>query len=145
MSDCVFCKIVAGRFRRRGCYEDEHTLAFMDLGQVNPGHVLVAVKKHAENLYALDETQAAAVRARGTRVRARIRDAFKPEGCRCIRRTARRPARPCPFPYASGAALRERRHESQLAGEEPAARQAGRSRGEIRFAPALALHPFHGE
>jgi hypothetical protein len=36
-------------------FEDEHTLAFMDLGQVNPGHVLVAVKKHAENLYALDE------------------------------------------------------------------------------------------
>jgi histidine triad (HIT) family protein len=80
MSDCVFCKIAAGQIPSTRVFEDEHTLAFMDLGQVNPGHVLVAVKKHAENLYALDDAQAAAVAKASVRVSCAIRDAFKPEG-----------------------------------------------------------------
>ena len=80
MSDCVFCKIVAGQIPSTRVFEDEHTLAFMDLGQVNPGHVLVAVKKHAENIYALDDAQAAAVARASARVARAIRDAFKPEG-----------------------------------------------------------------
>ena len=80
MSDCVFCKIVAGQIPSTRVFEDEHTLAFMDIGQVNPGHVLVAVKKHADNIYALDDAQAAAVARAGVRVARAIRDAFKPEG-----------------------------------------------------------------
>jgi histidine triad (HIT) family protein len=61
-------------------YEDEHVLAFMDIGQVNPGHVLVAAKRHAEDLYALDETQAAAVARASVRIARAIRDAFAPAG-----------------------------------------------------------------
>ena len=80
MSDCVFCKIVAGQIPSTRVHEDEHTLAFMDLGQVNPGHVLVAVKKHAANLYELDDMQAAAVARTSTRVARAIRDAFAPAG-----------------------------------------------------------------
>ena len=80
MSDCVFCKIVAGQIPSTKVFEDEHTLAFMDLGQVNPGHVLVAVKQHADSVYALDDTQAAAVARASTRVARAIREAFKPEG-----------------------------------------------------------------
>ena len=80
MSDCVFCRIVARQVPATVVHEDQHTLAFMDLGQVNPGHVLVAVKKHAENLYALDEAQAAAVLPAAARVARAIRDAFAPQG-----------------------------------------------------------------
>jgi len=80
MSDCVFCKIVAGQIPSTRVYEDEHTLAFMDLGQVNPGHVLVAVKKHAANLFELDEVQAAAVARASTRIARAIKTAFDPEG-----------------------------------------------------------------
>ncbi len=80
MSDCVFCKIVAGQIPSTRVHEDEHTLAFMDLGQVNPGHVLVAVKKHAANIFELDDTQTAAVARASTLVARAIRDAFAPEG-----------------------------------------------------------------
>ena len=80
MADCVFCKIVAGQIASTRVYEDEHTLAFMDIGQVNPGHLLVAAKKHAENLYALDDAQAAGVARVCARLSRAIRDAFKPEG-----------------------------------------------------------------
>lgn len=80
MSDCVFCRIVAGQIPSTRVYEDEHTVAFMDLGQVNPGHVLVTVKKHAANLFELDDVQAAAVAQASTRVARAIRDAFGPAG-----------------------------------------------------------------
>ena len=80
MSECVFCRIVARQIPASVVDEDEQTLAFMDLGQVNPGHVLVAVKKHAENLYALDDAQAGAVLRAAARVARAIRDAFAPQG-----------------------------------------------------------------
>ena len=80
MSDCVFCKIIAGQIPATRVHEDEHTLAFMDIGQVNPGHVLVTVKKHADNLYALDDVQAAAVARTSARLARAIRDSLKPEG-----------------------------------------------------------------
>ena len=80
MSDCVFCKIVAKAIPATVVHEDEHTLAFMDIGQVNPGHVLVALKAHAENIFALQEAQAAAVFRSAARVARAIRAAFEPEG-----------------------------------------------------------------
>jgi histidine triad (HIT) family protein len=52
----------------------------MDLGQVNPGHVLVTVKAHAENLYALTDAQARAVLPAAARIARAIRDAFNPQG-----------------------------------------------------------------
>jgi histidine triad (HIT) family protein len=80
MDECVFCKIVAKQIPATVVREDEHTLAFMDIGQVNPGHVLVAVKRHAENIYALDDAQAAAVFQAAARLARAIRDAFAPQG-----------------------------------------------------------------
>ena len=78
--DCVFCKIVAGQIPSTRVYEDADALAFMDIGQVNPGHVLVAAKAHAENIYALDEAAGAAVFRAASRVARAIRDAFAPAG-----------------------------------------------------------------
>src|SRR5687767_15997130 len=80
MSDCVFCRIVAGQIPSTRVYEDEHTLAFMDIGHVNPGHTLVAVKKHAANLYELEEAQAAAVAHATVKISKAIKAAFQPEG-----------------------------------------------------------------
>lgn len=80
MNECVFCRIVAGAVPATRVYEDEYTIAFMDIGQVNPGHVLVALKTHAENLFALDDGQAAAVFRAAARVGRGIRDAFQPQG-----------------------------------------------------------------
>ncbi len=80
MENCVFCKIVARQIPATVVHEDEHTLAFMDIGQVNPGHVLVALKQHAENIFALDDAGAAAVFRAAARVSRAIRGAFAPQG-----------------------------------------------------------------
>jgi len=80
MTDCVFCKIIAGQIPSTRVFEDEHTLAFMDIGQVNPGHVLVTVKQHAANLFELAPAQAEAAARACHRVAQAIRAAFAPEG-----------------------------------------------------------------
>ncbi len=78
--NCVFCKIVARQIPATVVYEDHDTLAFMDLGQVNPGHVLVAAKEHVENIYGLDDAQASALLRAASRVARAIRDSFSPLG-----------------------------------------------------------------
>ena len=80
MESCVFCRIMGRQIPATVVLEDAETLAFMDLGQVNPGHVLVALKAHVENIYALEEAQAAAVFASAARVARAIRAAFAPQG-----------------------------------------------------------------
>ena len=80
MSECVFCKIVAGQIPSAKVYEDELTLAFMDIGEVSPGHVLVTVKPHVENIYSLDDALAAAVFRTAARVARAVRSAYSPEG-----------------------------------------------------------------
>lgn len=80
MSDCVFCKIVARRIPATIVHEDADTLAFMDIGQVNPGHVLVACKAHVENIFGLSETQAATVFRAAAKVARAVRAAFDPPG-----------------------------------------------------------------
>ena len=80
MSDCVFCRIVARQIPATVVHEDADTLAFMDIGQVNPGHVLVACKAHVENVYGLQDAQAAAVFRAAARMARAIRAAFEPPG-----------------------------------------------------------------
>jgi len=80
MNDCVFCKIVAKQIPATVVHEDEATLAFMDIGQVNPGHVLVACKAHVENIYGLEDAQAAAVFGAAAKVARAIRASFNPPG-----------------------------------------------------------------
>lgn len=46
MSDCLFCKIVAGEIPSNKCYEDDMVLAFHDINPQAPVHVLIIPKKH---------------------------------------------------------------------------------------------------
>lgn len=80
MGGCIFCRIVAKEIPASIVFEDDHTLAFMDLGQVNPGHVLVATRAHVENLFGLDEAQAGAVLRTAAKVARASRAAFGAPG-----------------------------------------------------------------
>lgn len=66
--DCVFCRLIRGELPATRVFEDALTLAFMDIGQVNPGHVLVAVKRHAAHLLEVTPDEAAAVMRTAQRV-----------------------------------------------------------------------------
>ena len=77
---CIFCKIVAGEIPAAKVHEDALTIAFMDIGQVNPGHVLVASKRHADTLLALSREEAGALLQTGQRIAAAAQAAFQPDG-----------------------------------------------------------------
>ena len=48
--DCIFCRIIAGEIPSEKVYEDQQTLAFLDINPINPGHTLVVPKEHFEDL-----------------------------------------------------------------------------------------------
>ncbi len=77
---CLFCRLIAGEIPATRVHEDETTLAFMDLGQVNPGHVLVAVKRHAATLLDLAPDEAAAAMCTAQKIARAAKDAFDPPG-----------------------------------------------------------------
>lgn len=80
MAETVFSKIIAGAIPCARVYEDDHVFAFMDAGQVNPGHVIVASKKPYETILDLDDETAAAVFRAAARIARALDAAFRPAG-----------------------------------------------------------------
>ena len=79
-SECVFCSIVRGEADSARIFEDDLTLAFMDLSQSNDGHVLVIPKSHFEQIYDLDEEMASSLGKTVRRVARAVRRVYEPEG-----------------------------------------------------------------
>lgn len=90
MTDCIFCKIVAGEIPANVIYEDDTCLAIMDVGHVNPGHSLVIVKQHAATLMDLDEAIAGHAFAVASRVAKALERTHRPDGMTILQ--ANRPA-----------------------------------------------------
>lgn len=58
MTDCLFCKMVAGEIQPDVVYEDEHVLAFRDVNPQAPVHVLVVPREHIATLNDLTDDHA---------------------------------------------------------------------------------------
>jgi len=56
MTDCLFCKMVAGEITPDTVYENEDVLAFRDINPQAPTHVLVVPKQHVATLNDLDKS-----------------------------------------------------------------------------------------
>jgi histidine triad (HIT) family protein len=68
--DCLFCKIVAGEIPATRVYEDDRTVAFMDINPATRGHLLIVPREHATDLLEIDaEDLAACARAAQTLAR----------------------------------------------------------------------------
>lgn len=65
MSDCLFCRIVAGELPSTRVHEDDRVVALMDIFPATRGHVLVIPRAHAADLrdVAPDDLTAAAAAA----------------------------------------------------------------------------------
>lgn len=68
MTDCIFCKIVAGTIPGVRVYEDEHILGILDITPVRPGHVLLLTKEHYDRTDATPDAELAALAAAAKRV-----------------------------------------------------------------------------
>lgn len=79
-TDCPFCAIVAGRASVSMILDDDVVMAFMDLRQAVPGHVLVMPRRHVPDIYELQPGEAAAVMRAAVRVAQAMRAQFDPPG-----------------------------------------------------------------
>ena len=61
MEDCIFCKIASGEIQGLRIYENDETLAFMDIAGDVDGHILVIPKKHCKNILDCDAETLSAV------------------------------------------------------------------------------------
>ena len=76
----IFERIIAGELPCAKVYEDDLIFAFMDAGQVNPGHVIVATKQPFETIMDADEASACALMAAAHRIARAVQAEFQPAG-----------------------------------------------------------------
>ena len=80
MPDCVFCMIRDGKIPSAKVYDDQRTLAFMDINPLSRGHCLVVSKPHAATLYDADTEDLKAAITTAKKVAVAIRKALNPDG-----------------------------------------------------------------
>ena len=72
--DSVFSKIVRDEIPCHKVYEDELTVAFLDIHPVQPGHTLVISKQQIEFVWDLDDVTYQAVMATSRKVAQRLKE-----------------------------------------------------------------------
>lgn len=78
--DNIFGKILRGEIPAHKVYEDEHSLAFMDVMPQGEGHTLVIPKAPARGLLDADPDSLAALMASVQKVARAVKTAFQAEG-----------------------------------------------------------------
>jgi histidine triad (HIT) family protein len=79
MADSIFTKIIKGEIPSNKIYEDELTLAFLNIYPDVPGHTLVIPKKQIDHLWDLPAEDYVAVMETAKKVANRMREVLKPE------------------------------------------------------------------
>ncbi|MGM5482941.1 MAG: HIT family protein [Nanobdellota archaeon] len=78
--DCIFCKIIQDEIPGEKLYENENTLAIMDINPANKGHVLVIPKEHYETFTDLPDEIAAGLSKTTKKMAEAVNKATKTEG-----------------------------------------------------------------
>lgn len=76
----VFERLLSGEWPCAKVFEDGHVFAFMDAGQVNDGHVIVATKRPVPTLMEASDAEAAALMRAARRVALAVEQVFAPDG-----------------------------------------------------------------
>jgi histidine triad (HIT) family protein len=87
--DCIFCKIATGQIGATKVLEDEACLAFMDIGPLAEGHVLLIPKAHAETIDQLTADQAATLWRHVPALVAAVKQATRCEGVNVLQNNGR--------------------------------------------------------
>lgn len=82
--NCVFCKIIAGQIPCFRLFEDDQTLAFMDINPAHDGHCLVITKEHYANIFEIRDELLAAVTRSARKLAVAVHRAVTPEGLNLV-------------------------------------------------------------
>jgi histidine triad (HIT) family protein len=78
--DCIFCKIIAGEIPSYKVYEDDYSLAFLDISPITKGHSLVLPKTHVPKLSSLEDDYLSGLMIALKKMARAVEDALQPEG-----------------------------------------------------------------
>lgn len=78
--ECIFCKIVAGDIPAHTVYEDDATLAFLDINPASRGHTLIIPKHHAVDVHDMPPAALTAVAQTTQQVALRLKQVLQPDG-----------------------------------------------------------------
>ena len=77
--DCLFCKLVDKEIPALVVYEDNDTISFMELTPSAPGHVMVILKKHGNNILEYSQEELGELMASVQKVTKKIEKALGPD------------------------------------------------------------------
>ena len=83
-TDCIFCKIANGEIPSETVYEDEDFRVILDIAPGVKGHALILPKKHATDLFSLDEETLAKVFPLAKKVAKAVIHATGAKGCNIV-------------------------------------------------------------
>lgn len=81
---CIFCKIINGEIPCYRIYENEKTLAFLDINPESYGHTLIIPKKHFKNYEDIDLDTIKNVNETGKILFDKITKNLNPDGIRLV-------------------------------------------------------------
>ena len=84
MKDCLFCKIIKGEIPSYKIYENEETLAFLDINPDSYGHTLVIPKKHFKSYEDITLEAIKKVNQTGKIVFQKIKENLKADGIKIV-------------------------------------------------------------
>ena len=82
--DCIFCKIVAGEIPCFKLFEDDETIAFMDINPFSEGHCLAVPKAHFKDVFSISPDAMAATARTAARVAKAVDATVRPDGLNLI-------------------------------------------------------------
>ncbi|MFQ5935765.1 MAG: HIT family protein [Acidiferrobacterales bacterium] len=82
--NCIFCKIVAGEIPCFKLYEDDQTIAFMDINPGNEGHALVVPKEHWEDVYTIPADLMATTAKTVQKIAEAVNKTLSPDGINLV-------------------------------------------------------------
>lgn len=83
-SNCIFCKIVAGEIPCFKLFEDELTMAFMDINPGNEGHALVIPKEHWEDVHAISSDLIGSTTKTVKKIATAVEETLRPDGINLV-------------------------------------------------------------
>lgn len=81
---CVFCSIIKGDIPSKKVYEDDDTLAILDISQTTCGHTLVMPKKHYENFLEMPKEEFADLMAKTQTIAKQVVENLEAKGCNIL-------------------------------------------------------------
>jgi histidine triad (HIT) family protein len=89
MDDCIFCAIASNHAPASIVYQDEKTVAFLDIHPIARGHTLVIPREHCADLFELSASEGDLVLRTVVKVATALRNELEPDGLNLLQSNGR--------------------------------------------------------